>query len=148
MLARVRMRGQALIETAICVPLLALTLFATMSGSELYRATSVAEAASSEGARWAAQHAEADERQIAEWTRNSVKGAEEAEVEVEFTELSDQDYTMRVTDHDGALKSADAKNERQGVKVTVRVRAALVGFGDKTMESTHEGIRSTEGVAR
>lgn len=146
--SRARWRGQALVETAICLPLLVVTLFVTLSASELYRAALTAEAASAEGARWAAQHAEAGEDQIAEHAKQSVAGAEDAQVEVTIADLEPQEYTMHVYDREGDLRDAEAMNVRSGVTVKVTVNATLFGFGSEPFSSTHTGVRSTEGVTR
>lgn len=145
---RARGRGQALVETAICLPLLVVTLFVTLSASELYRAALTAEAASAEGARWAAQHDDADGDQIAEHARQSVAGAENAQVEVTIADLDPQEYTMHVYDREGDLRDAEAMNVRSGVTVKVTVSATLFGFGAEPFSSTHTGVRSTEGVTR
>lgn len=137
-----------LIETAICVPFLALTLFLVVSGTQMYRAAACAEAASAEGARWAAQHPTATDEEVAAHARRSVAGAENADVAVSREDLPEQDYTVRVVDRYGEDKSAEAKTVRTGITVEATVEAELLGFASQPFTSSHTGICSVEGVPR
>lgn len=146
---RMQRGGQGLVEAAICIPLLAILLFFAVSGATAYRSTMLAESASAEGARYAAQHVGATDDEIESWTRQSI-GADAANcsVTVSRSTLSDQDYTMRIVDSMGNERTANAKTVRRGVTVTVTIPVELIGFGSWDTHSTHTGIQATEGVAQ
>lgn len=141
--------GQGLVEAAVCIPLLAVLLFFAVSGATAFRSTMLAESASAEGARYAAQHTEATDDEIESWTRQSIGAdAVSCDVTVTRTDLSEQDYTMRIVDSMGNERTANARTVRRGVTVTVTMPVELVGFGSWETHSTHTGIQATEGVAR
>ena len=146
---RIRLAGQGLVEAAVCIPLLAALLFVGVSGAQAYRVTMLAETASAEGARYATQHVDATDEQIASWVRASIGAtADNCAVEVTRSGLDDQDYTMRVTDSMGGERAADAKTTRVAVTVRVTLPDELIGFSGFETHASHTGIQSTEGVAR
>lgn len=141
--------GASLVEAAVVAPLMVSLIMLAFLGRAAYGTQMVADAAAAEGARYATLHPDATSQEVAAWARAQIgEAGEEVEVTVETAELPDQDYVMRVTDADGAWRSAEARTARERVSVTVSVPMDSPGVPLWHAKATHSGVRSVEGLPR
>ena len=151
--------GQSAIEFLLILPFLLLALAVTVDASQLYIASSRAEAAASDTARWAASRLSAQSSaslaEVQAYCRSTGMVGDDASISFSTTAMRDSAYTMRLLDSSGATaKQQEVRDKLQRCEVTVSVPVHLIiGVGPladgatngvRTMSSTQSVIATTE----
>lgn len=111
-----RLPGQATVEFALVMPVLILLLAIAVDGSQLIRASSVAQAAASEAARYVASHPEVTDGQIEAYVRRAMPVGDSADIDVARSPMAAKPVTMCVDGEQYATSYS-----REGVEVTVGI---------------------------
>ena len=136
------MRGQAMVELAICLPVLVALLVACADLSSMYRTWQLADTAAAEAARYAAQNPSADADEISEYARLSI-GRDDAVVSVDDAAESASPADVRVMGTDGRWREAEASVTMRTRRVGVTLGVRLVGgLGTWRATATHSSVSS------
>lgn len=150
-----RVRGQSLVEFALCAPLLIIMLFALLDGSAYYRSAMCVRTAATEAATFYTKRPDASDADVKAHVLDCVKGTEGVEFSfsTEDAGTTESNYTMHVK-QSGGWKSADTKtvtkNKAFTCKKTIKTfLPSLFGEGNTaTATATVVGSASEEGVLR
>lgn len=147
-----RLKGQALVEFALLMPLIAVLLMAVVDGTTAVRAAAETRSAASEAARLVQEDPDMTFDQAAK------KGAAVMGTGVEISYKTEQDgktytYTMKVDDGSGNWKEAPAKSTTESCTFTAKtvkhsMLGSLAGKPNMTITSAVSCVKSNEAVAR
>lgn len=151
--------GQAAIEFLLILPFLLLAFAVTVDASQLFIASSRAEAAASDTARWAASelsgHKSVTLKAVQDYCLSTGVVGDDATIDFSATALGDSVYTMRLLDDVGGVTNEkEVRDKLQRCQVTVSVPVRLIiGVGPladsavngvRTMSSTQSVIMTAE----
>ena len=136
------MAGQAMVELALVLPVLALLAIGTVNLSAMYRAWQAADTAAAEGARYAAQDPGATADEVSSYALSAV-GGQGLSVTVEDDTASESTATMRVTTVEGDELTAQATVRHHTRRVTAAKDVELLGgWATWRASATHAGSSS------
>lgn len=121
MSARAGRTGQATVELVLVLPVLLLLLAIAVDGSQIVRASSVAQAAASEAARYVASHPTVTDAQIDAYVRRAMPVGDGADIEVARSPLAARSVAMQV---DG--ERFETSYAREEVEVTVGIEVSTI----------------------
>lgn len=151
--------GQAAIEFLLILPFLLLALSVTVDASRLFLASSSAEAAASDAARWAASQLSGRKsvslKDVQDYCRSTGMVSDDASISFSASALGDSAYTIRLLGDDGSTaKEQQVRDKLKRCQVTVSVPVDLIiGVGPladgsvngvRTMTSTQSVVTTSE----
>lgn len=139
--------GQAAVEFLLVLPLLVLALAIAVDASQLFIASSRAEAAASDAARWAASQLSGRKTvsadQVQEYARSTGMVSDDSAISYTTTALTDSSYTVRLMDNAGAVTKQQAVRDKMSrVQVTVSVPVRLIVGVGPLAEGSVSGVRT------